>query len=250
MLSAATYIEAVWHSRAIEAATEPPGMAIAQRYLADTAIDTTIMIGHRLINFVARVARTDPTTRDQLSKANYLKHLGPQYIPFETDHRLAWLSLNKETITDLRAVIPQIHTRSLDILNELVKSPQWIAAFGIRAENFHRWRKEHESVVGVDQNSGHAVDRYDDDGNLTGRTVYSHSRPHTVSDGLTERTTSAAGAAIRTVAASTEAILNDTLGAVLPQIENGFSLAIDNNGTHRETVRLSDYPPGSRPARL
>jgi hypothetical protein len=63
MLSAAAYIEAVWHSRAIAAMTEPSGMALGQRYLADTAVDTTIMIGHRLINFVVRAARTAPTTR-------------------------------------------------------------------------------------------------------------------------------------------------------------------------------------------
>ena len=50
MLSAATYIEAVWHSRAIAAGTEPAGMAIAQRYLADAAIETAASVGHRLIN--------------------------------------------------------------------------------------------------------------------------------------------------------------------------------------------------------
>ncbi|MFH5229407.1 hypothetical protein [Antrihabitans spumae] len=39
MLGSAAYVEAVWHERAISAETEPAGMALAQRYLADGAID-------------------------------------------------------------------------------------------------------------------------------------------------------------------------------------------------------------------
>jgi hypothetical protein len=66
MLSAATYIECIWHSKAIATGNEPDGMAIAQRYLADHAIETAVSVGHRLINFVVRVARTVPETRDQL----------------------------------------------------------------------------------------------------------------------------------------------------------------------------------------
>ncbi|CAN5454536.1 hypothetical protein BH10ACT9_BH10ACT9_39400 [soil metagenome] len=54
MLSAATYLECISHSRAIVAGTKSAGMAIAQRYLADAAVEASIGIGHRLINFVAR----------------------------------------------------------------------------------------------------------------------------------------------------------------------------------------------------
>jgi hypothetical protein len=57
MLSAASYLEAAWHSRAIAAQTEPAGMALAQRYLADTSVDTAVSVGHRLINFADRRVR-------------------------------------------------------------------------------------------------------------------------------------------------------------------------------------------------
>jgi hypothetical protein len=56
MLSAATYIDPVWHIRLIAAGSEAAGMALAQRYLADAAIETAVSVGHRIINFVARVA--------------------------------------------------------------------------------------------------------------------------------------------------------------------------------------------------
>jgi hypothetical protein len=238
MLSAAALIEAEWHGRAIAAATEPTGMALAQRYLADAAVDTLIMVGHRLINFVVRVARTAATTRDQLGSFPPFRHLGAQYIPFETDDRRAWLSLNAETISNLRAVIPPLHAGSLDILNRLIQSLEWATAFDIRSENFHRWRKEHELVVGVDQNSGHARDIYDADGRFAGRSMHSRSRRHTISDGMTQRTTEAAGNGLRQVAAATEAVLDETLTIVLPRIESGYTLAIDHDGGHRETIRL------------
>jgi hypothetical protein len=112
-------------------------------------------------------------------------------------------------LTKVSAVTPPFLASSLDILSQLVHAPEWISAFDIRAENFHRWRKEHESVVGVDHNSGNATDLYDENGRFTGRAVHSQSRPHTVSDGLTERTTLYAGSGVRSVAASTEAILNE-----------------------------------------
>ncbi len=97
MLSAAAYLEAVWHRRALRAATEPAGMALAQRYLADSAIDTAIEVGHRLTNFVVRVARTSPDTHANLVELTRAGTLGPRYVPFATDDSDAWLSLNKET---------------------------------------------------------------------------------------------------------------------------------------------------------
>jgi hypothetical protein len=90
MLSAATYVECIWHSKAITAGNEPDGMAIAQRYLADHAIETAVSVGHRLINFVVRVARTVPETRDPIGRVRRLGNLGPSYAPFETDDTDAW----------------------------------------------------------------------------------------------------------------------------------------------------------------
>jgi len=248
MLGAAAYIEAEWHRRAIAAGTEPAGMAIAQRYLADNAVDTAVMVGHRLINFVVRAARTTPETRNQLGAIKDLAYLGPQYIPFITDHRNAWLSLNAEVIKLLRKTLPPLHANSLDILKELIDSPEWVAAVDIRAENFHRWRKEHESVAGVDQNSGNATDLYDANGNFTGRSVHTRRRSHTISDGLTERTTLVAGCSVKRVAAAAEAILDDTLNIVLPRIEGGFTLAIDHAGGSRQTVRLTGGGPAQTPS--
>lgn len=229
MLSAATYIEAVWHSRAIDARTEPAGMAIAQRYLADTAIDTLTSVGHRLINFVARVARTVPETREGFGRVERFQSLGGSYIPFVTDDRHAWLSLNANSVRALRLVIPSPHRGSLDVLDGLIQSPAWRTMFQIRAENFHRWRKEHESVIGVDQHSGNAQDIYDDRGNRIGRRVYGGHRRHTISDGLTERTTQAAGDGVRAIANSLDAVITDTL-AVLPLVADGYTLEIDDDG--------------------
>lgn len=214
MLGAATYIECVWHSRAIAAGTEPAGMGIAQRYLADKAIETAVSVGHRLINFVARVARTVPVTRDQFGHVKRFESLGARYVPFETDDSDAWLSLNSRTIAALRDVIPAVHHASLRALDDLVSSPAWDSAFRIRAENFHRWRKEHESVIGVDQHSGPGRDLYDNDGMHIGVAISAQSLPHTASNGLTERTTEVAGEAIRTIATTVEAILDDTLHAL------------------------------------
>ena len=226
MLSAATYVEAVWHSNLLEAGTEPPGMAIAQRYLADTAVDTAVSVGHRLINYGVRVARTVPITSEALGRETKYDRLGPSYEPFSTDHRRAWLSLNKSEIKELRRVLPADHHEALNILRELECSTQWKTLFEIRNENFHRWRKEHESVVGVDAKSGNARDIYDHQGNLTGRAAGGHSRRHTAGDGLTERTTTAAGAGIRVVADALDDIINNTL-EVLPRIADGFTVEYD-----------------------
>jgi hypothetical protein len=233
MLSAATYVECVWHSRAIAAGTEPARISIAQRYLADKAVETAVSVGLRLINFVARVARTVPSTRDQLRRVDRFASLGLGYVPFETDDIGAWLTLNEKTIAALRNVIPAVHYGSLDALDNLVRSSAWESAFQIRAENFHRWRKEHESVVGVDQHSGPGRDLYNNDGKHIGVAISAESRPHTISNGLTERTTQVAGEAVRTIATAVEAVLDDTLNA-LPQITaSRYTFEISHNGKTR-----------------
>jgi hypothetical protein len=233
MLSAATYVECVWHSRAIASGTEPDGMAIAQRYLADKAVETAVSVGHRLINFVTRVARTVPATRDQFGRVTRFASLGPGYVPFETDDVDAWLALNNKTIAALRHVIPAVHHASLNALDDLVSSPAWDSAFHTRAENFHRWRKEHESVTGVDQHSGPGRDLYDDVGKHIGVAMSAQSRPHTISNGLTERTTEVAGEAVRTMATAVEAVLDDTLNA-LPQITpTRYAFEITHDGKNR-----------------
>lgn len=226
MLSSATYTEAVWHSRLIEAQKEPPGMAIAQRYLADNTVDTVVSVGHRLINFVVRVARTVPSTCELLSSTKRYAKLGTGYQPFKTGHHHAWLSLNKDELNKLRKVLPAVHHPAIDLLDALVESSEWQALVGIRGENFHRWRKEHESVIGVDAGSGNGRDILDHEGKVTGRSVGGQSRRHTASDGLTERTTGAAGDGLRVVANTLESIIEDTL-AVLPEITGGYTVEYD-----------------------
>jgi hypothetical protein len=243
MLGAATYVECVWHRNAIAAETEPAGMAIAQRYLADNAVEAAVGVGHRLINFVARVARTVPSTYDRFGTVKRFASLGPDYRPFETDAEGAWLSLNSGTVDALRSAIPAVHRTSLIALNDLVKSQAWEAAFQIRAENFHRWRKEHESVTGIDRHSGPGHDLYHDDGTYAGAAISALSRPHTISEGLTERTTEIAGRALRTVAVTVEAVLDDTLNA-LPQITpTRFAFEIARDGRNRKI-----WPVGRPPS--
>lgn len=229
MLSAASYLEAAWHSRAIAAQTEPTGMALAQRYLADTSVDTAVSVGHRLINFVARVARTNPTTREQFALANKLKPLAENYEPFVTDAHTAWLSLNADTLRALRKATPAIHQGSVAALHTLISTPVWKSLSAIRAENFHRWRKEHESVLGVDQNSGRATDHHDHAGIVIGRRVSATRRGHQISDGLTEWTTQIAGDGVRAIATAIDSVVTDTL-ANLRQLTNGFVLNLDSNG--------------------
>ena len=232
MLSSATYLEAAWHSKAIMAGTEPAGMAIAQRYLADNAIDTAVSVGHRLINFVARVARTNPSTREQFTSHPKLRRLGDNYAPFITEDRDAWLSLNVEVVKTLRTTIPECYARSIAALDDLVKSTAWKALNQVRAENFHRWRKEHESVVGIDKYSGRADNIYDYAGNVIGRGVRAGLRRHTVADGMTVKTTEIAGAGVRQVAIAVDAVITDTL-TLLPSLTGGYTLEIDDEGHTR-----------------
>ncbi|OBA40789.1 hypothetical protein [Gordonia sp. 852002-51296_SCH5728562-b] len=233
MLGSAAYTEAVWHQRLIADGSEPPGMALAQRYLAESAIDTAVSVGHRLINFVARVGRTSPEVRDRMGTTRAFKELGPGYVPFATEDRDAWLSLNAKEVQRLRGVLgPDVHGGALDALDELVASSEWESLFDLRAENFHRWRKEHEYTVGVDSQSGTATDIYDEHGVHVGRSIGGHGRKHRSGDGLTERTTSVAGAGIRRVATALDATITNTLTA-LPLLSGGFLLQIDGVSGYR-----------------
>lgn len=99
----------------------------------------------------------------------------------------------------------------------------------MRAENFHRWRKEHEYVSGVDQNSGRGSDHLDQAGNVIGRRVFAQRRRHQVSDGLTDRTTQIAGEGVRAMAATVDAVITDTL-TNLHRLTNGFVLNLDSDG--------------------
>lgn len=129
---------------------------------------------------------------------------------------------------------------SLDALEALVQSKAWNEVDEIRAENFHRWRKEHESVGGVDADSGSATDLYDAEGKRVGRSTGGHSRRHTISDGLTERTTTAAGEGIRAVAIALDTVLTDVLN-VLPQIADGFTLELTDTG-YRTSRQMRPKP--------
>jgi hypothetical protein len=211
MLSAASYVEAEWHQHAIEAGTEPSGMALAQRYLADSSVDTTVSVGHRLINFVARVARTNPETCAQFASSREFEALAEAYMPFRTETPRAWLPLEYAALKKLRKAIPAVHQGSIDALRTLVSSTTWQSLTARRAENFHRWRKEHESVLGVDQSSGHMSDVLDAAGNIVGKCFFGARRGHQISDGLTEHTTNLAGDGVREVARAVEAVITDTL---------------------------------------
>jgi hypothetical protein len=62
--------------------------------------------------------------------------------------------------------------------------------------------------------------------------------PHTISNGLTERSTEAAGDAVRTIATAVEAVLEDTLNA-LPQITpTRFAFEITHDAKNRRIWQL------------
>ena len=63
-------------------------------------------------------------------------------------------------------------------------------------------------------------------GNVTGRAEGGHSRRHTAGDGLTEKTTTAAGEGIRAVADTLNGIINNTFD-VLPRIADGYTVEHD-----------------------
>ncbi len=222
-------------------------MAIAQRYLADSAIDTAVSVGHRLINFVARVARTAPETRAQFSSHPKLRLLGDNYIPFVTEDYDAWLSLNIETVKSLRKTIPECHSRSVTALKELADSTAWKALCQVGAENFHRWRKEHESVVGIDKDSGRADNIYDYAGNVVGRGFRATLRRHTAGDGMTTKSTVIAGAGVIELGIAVEAIITGTL-ELLPALTGGFTLEIDGHG-HTRRMSMPIFLTGGCEAR-
>ncbi|MET9030039.1 hypothetical protein ABZW96_31100 [Nocardia sp. NPDC004168] len=99
----------MWLEKGIDEGKLDVGWGIGQRYLADTLCETAIAVGHRLINLVVRVMRTDPHTQQRMDalrvgRQKPLAPLGSTYKPFQTEVRGAWLSLNATTISHLRAV--------------------------------------------------------------------------------------------------------------------------------------------------
>ena len=238
MICAATMVEVVWHARLIEHERQRPGMALAQRFLADTVLDTAVSIGHRLVNFVVRVARTDPAVRDALGDIRGLKKLGATYQPFVTNDAGAWLSLRENTLVSLRSNLPAIHWPAVDRLEQLRTSAEWSAVMDIRGENAHRWRKEHESVRGVDAQSGFAENTYDYAGNPNGIRVSATARRHVAGDGLTARTTDVARRAIPVIATALDVTVGETLQNLSTLTGGRMSLQIDAQGRGRMVQRL------------
>ncbi len=238
MICAATIVEVAWHAELIEREREPAGMAIAQRFLADTVLDTAVSIGHRLVNFVVRVARTDLAVRDVLGGIGRFEKLGSTYQPFVTDDTDAWLSLSAKTLASLRSTLPAIHRPTIDRLDQLRTSSEWSAVMDIRGENAHRWRKEHEAVRGVDAQSGFAQNTYDYAGNPNGIQVSATARRHMAGDGLTARTTEVARQVIPVIATALDATVAETVQN-LPTLTGGrMRLEIDPEGRSRAIRRL------------
>lgn len=238
MICAATMVEVAWHAELIKRNHEPAGMSMAQRFLADTVLDTAVSIGHRLVNFVVRVARTDPAVRDLLGGIKRFEKLGASYRPFATNDDAAWLSLSEKTLASLRSNLPAIHRPAVDRLAQLRESPEWSAVVQMRGENAHRWRKEHETVRGVDADSGFAQNTYDYAGNPNGIQVSTTARRHVAADGLTARTTRVAGQVIPVIAA----VLDETVAETLQNLDTltggRLRLDVDDDGRRRVIHRL------------
>ncbi|MFQ6329612.1 hypothetical protein ACLMAL_26225 [Nocardia sp. CWNU-33] len=227
MLGAAATVEIMWHDKAVRAAKEPAGMRLGQRFFADALVETTVAAAHRLINLVARVMRTDDDTRARMADHNHLKRSGPNYIPFETVDQEAWPPLNANKISALRAVAdPSANAilAILDRLDELVASPAWDNAFGHRAENFHRLRREHPYIAGVDPHTGSARDILDAAGNVTGRRYGSRTARYTAADGLPERVVTDARAFYEETARAAGDVITHILNA-LPELTGGLRIA-------------------------
>ncbi|MFE7719516.1 hypothetical protein ACFU44_10770 [Nocardia rhizosphaerihabitans] len=235
MLATAALVEIDWHTQALQGGREPKAMILAQRFLADAVCETVIAVGHRLINLIARVIRTDSNARNtmhdtQSATALNLGPLGRDYIPFVTTTSTAWLSLDVGRVRQLRRVAPQNSTgiaTALDKLKELSKSPAWKAAFDHRGVNFHRWRLENEYVAGVDQNSSSMKDVVDYRDTVVGRSYGTRRQEYTAADGLTAQVATDARAGLEEVAHAADAVL-DAILVALPEITNGYVLAIDN----------------------
>ncbi|MEN4473125.1 hypothetical protein [Mycolicibacterium cosmeticum] len=238
MVCAATMVEVVWHAKLIEHTPKLAGMALAQRFLADTVLDTSVSVGHRLVNFVVRVARTDPAVRDLLGRIKQFKKLGATYQPFATNDPGAWLSYNEATLTLLRTNLPEIHWPALHRLEQLRTSPEWSAVLDIRGENAHRWRKEHEAVRGVDAQSGYAHSLYDYAGKPNGFTVSAEARRHAAGDGLTMRTTDVALRALPVIATALDETIAETLQNLAVLTNDRMRLQLDERGEWRIIHRL------------
>lgn len=238
MICAATMVEVSWHAKLIEHDRQPVGMALAQRFLADTVLDTAVSIGHRLLNFVVRVARTDLAVRNMLGGIARFEKLGPTYRPFVTDDAEAWLSLSGKTLASLRSNLPAIHRPAIDRLEQLRTSPEWSAVMDIRGENAHRWRKEHEAVRGVDAQSGFAENTYDYAGKPNGIRVSATARRHVAGDGLTARTTDVARQAIPVIATALDATVAETLQNLAALTGGRMRLQIDGQNRGRIIHRL------------
>ncbi len=238
MICVATLVEVSWHAKLIEHDRQPAGMAVAQRFLADTVLDTAVSIGHRLVNFVVRVARTDPAVREVLGGIARFEKLGPTYRPFVTDDAEAWLSLGEKSLASLRSNLPAIHRPAVDRLERLRTSPEWSAVVNIRGENAHRWRKEHEAVRGVDAQSGFAENTYDYAGNPNGIRVSASARRHVAGDGLTAHTTEVARQAIPVVATALDGTVAETLQNLAVLTGGRLTLQTDDQGRGRIIHRL------------
>jgi hypothetical protein len=238
MICAATMVEVSWHAKLIEHGRQPAGMALAQRFLADTVLDTAVSMGHRLVNFVVRVARTDPAVRDVLGGIARFEKLGPTYRPFVTDDADAWFPLSEKTLASLRSNLPAIHRPAVDRLEQLRTSPEWSAVMDIRGENAHRWRKEHEAVRGVDAQSGFAENTYDYAGKPNGIRVSATARRHVAGDGFTARTTDVARQAIPVIATALDVTVAETLQNLAVLTGGRMSLQTDDQGQGRIVHRL------------
>ncbi|CAM4516538.1 hypothetical protein NONI108955_40420 [Nocardia ninae] len=230
MLGTAALIEIAWLERGLQQGKVAPRMGLGQRYYADTVCETSIAVGHRLINLIARVLRTDAATQQRMAThgvggKKVLKWLGPGYKPFNSTDRGAWLSLNEVTLNALRDVAPAGQgdvAAAVNRLADLEASPEWGDAFEHRAENFHRWRLEHEYVAGVDQVSGNARDVYDHTNQIvTGKRYggYNDVR-YSAADGLGDQAVVRARTGLVATAHAADDVLQHILDA-LPDLTKG-----------------------------
>lgn len=230
MLGTAALVEIAWLERGLQQGKVALRMGLGQRYYADTVCETAIAVGHRLVNLVARVLRTDAATQQRMAshrmgRQKILNALGPEYKPFTSTDRRAWLSLNEVTLGALRDVAPAGQgdvTAAVNRLADLETSPEWRNAFNHRAENFHRWRLEHEYVAGVDQASGNARDVYDHTGEVvTGKRFggYDDAR-YSAADGLGDKAVVRARTGLEATARAAKDVLQHLLDA-LPDLTKG-----------------------------
>ncbi|MFE3799659.1 hypothetical protein [Nocardia tengchongensis] len=236
MLGTAGLVEVVWLEEGIAAGELGAAWGMGQRYFADALCETSIAVGHRLINFVARMMRTDPETQQRMDEFRVggqkpLEPLGTRYMPFKTEERNAWLSLNAKTISQLRAIAsPQTDlAAAVNRLADLEESAEWRNAFEHRAENFHRWRREHEYVAGVDQASGGAQDELDYAGNVSGKRFGGSGARYSAADGLGDQAVVNARSGLEATARAADDILTHILDA-LSDLTRGMVIELTGTG--------------------